>query len=308
MINMKYPLILISQIQRSGGTLLSQLFDGHSKCLVYPGELGIGNPKWIWPCIDLNNSLFSIFKKLIDKYTVKYVLKGYTKQTSVGEKIVTNFPFNFDLTTNCNLFLEYIDNIESPTVRDIFNSYFYSYFKTLCGSADVSKTVIGFIPRLSLINKSVEDFFKVYPDGKMISILREPVGWYASMSMHASSFAKNGNLFKIYIDNINSMVINEELYNNRVIVIGFQNLINNTEQIMRNLCNFINIDFEEILLTPTFNKMEIEADSNFIECIKTGIVKEVLNRRDKLTKSKLKEVEKRLLPKYEKIRKFFQCS
>jgi hypothetical protein len=48
------PLVLISQIQRSGGTLLLQLLDGHRECHVDPYELKIGHPKkHNWPPLDL---------------------------------------------------------------------------------------------------------------------------------------------------------------------------------------------------------------------------------------------------------------
>ena len=50
------PLVLISQIQRSGGTLLSQLFDGHPEIHAHPSELMIGYPtKNNWPKLDLND-------------------------------------------------------------------------------------------------------------------------------------------------------------------------------------------------------------------------------------------------------------
>jgi hypothetical protein len=39
------PLALISQIQRSGGSLLSQLFDGHPEIYAHPDELKIGYPE-----------------------------------------------------------------------------------------------------------------------------------------------------------------------------------------------------------------------------------------------------------------------
>jgi hypothetical protein len=49
------PLILISQLPRSGGSLLSQLLDGHPELLVYPWEMKIGYPsKGKWPTLDLN--------------------------------------------------------------------------------------------------------------------------------------------------------------------------------------------------------------------------------------------------------------
>ena len=42
------PLILISQIQRSGGTLITQLFDSHKEIYAHPSELVLTNPKWKW--------------------------------------------------------------------------------------------------------------------------------------------------------------------------------------------------------------------------------------------------------------------
>ena len=40
--------LLISQIQRSGGTLLTQLLDGHKNLSVHPYELILTDPKWDW--------------------------------------------------------------------------------------------------------------------------------------------------------------------------------------------------------------------------------------------------------------------
>ena len=47
------PMVLVSQIQRSGGTLLSRLFDGHPACHAHPYELKIGH-KARWPKLELD--------------------------------------------------------------------------------------------------------------------------------------------------------------------------------------------------------------------------------------------------------------
>ena len=53
-VEVREPLVLVSQVQRSGGTLLSQLFDGHPECHAHPSEIYIGHPrKWDWPPLDL---------------------------------------------------------------------------------------------------------------------------------------------------------------------------------------------------------------------------------------------------------------
>ena len=43
------PVALISQVPRSGGTLLRHLFDGHHECHVHPYEWHFGERKTSWP-------------------------------------------------------------------------------------------------------------------------------------------------------------------------------------------------------------------------------------------------------------------
>ena len=42
---MTLPLLMVSQIQRSGGSLMAQLFDGHPQLYAHPFEIQIGYPK-----------------------------------------------------------------------------------------------------------------------------------------------------------------------------------------------------------------------------------------------------------------------
>ena len=49
------PMALVSQVQRSGGTLVNSLLDGHPELHVHPYELHIGHPtKADWPALDLD--------------------------------------------------------------------------------------------------------------------------------------------------------------------------------------------------------------------------------------------------------------
>ena len=74
------PLALIAQIQGSGGTLLSQLFDGHPELHVHPHELMIGYPeKGIWPRIDLSDGPKRWFEVLFEDIVSEYNRKGYKK-------------------------------------------------------------------------------------------------------------------------------------------------------------------------------------------------------------------------------------
>ena len=47
------PLVLVSQISRSGGSLLAQLFDSHPQLYAHPWELRIAfSEHWDWPALD----------------------------------------------------------------------------------------------------------------------------------------------------------------------------------------------------------------------------------------------------------------
>ena len=87
------PLVLISQVQRSGGTLLSQLFDGHPECHAHPWDLEIGHPtNWVWPPIDLG-APESWFGVLHEKKVGVHLREGYRKQALDREPDI--FPFCF---------------------------------------------------------------------------------------------------------------------------------------------------------------------------------------------------------------------
>src|SRR5207244_13140535 len=59
------PLALICQAQRSGGTLLGRLFDGHPQCHAHPHELHIGDRRpHVWPVLALEENPESWFAKL----------------------------------------------------------------------------------------------------------------------------------------------------------------------------------------------------------------------------------------------------
>ena len=86
------PLALISQIQRSGGSLLSQLFDGHPEIHAHPHEMMIGyTKKHVWPRIDLGEAPERWFGVLFEDLVIQHAALGYKK----GRKGNETFPFIF---------------------------------------------------------------------------------------------------------------------------------------------------------------------------------------------------------------------
>ena len=77
---LRAPLVLISQVQRSGGTLLSQLFDAHSALAAYPHELRLGYANAdSWPRLDPALGMDKNFRRLYDLKFPRFVRRGFTK-------------------------------------------------------------------------------------------------------------------------------------------------------------------------------------------------------------------------------------
>ena len=83
LVEVDQPLVLISQIQRSGGTLLSQLFDHHPQLHAHPHELHTGHPnKEAWPALDMKRP-GDWFPTLYERPAKRSFNEGYRKLVSL---------------------------------------------------------------------------------------------------------------------------------------------------------------------------------------------------------------------------------
>lgn len=299
----KQPFVLISQIQRSGGSLLSQLFDGHPQCYAHPHELKIGPPKSqnSWPKINLDEPLDLVFLKLFERTTPRFLKKGFQKGKHSKE-----YPCFIIPSLQPVIFKKYLESLEKVTVRDILDAYWTSYFNSwldLQHKYHPDKRIItGFAPGISINPVNIHNFFEAYPDGCLISLIRNPLDWYGSAKHQRGKRSKFGTIegaMEWWEKAAHSMLFNKQNFNDKLIILDFSRLIENTEGVMKFLADKVGIDYIETLLEPTFNTMPMRANTSF-SVSKSGIIKEVLERRKKLEKSELQYLEK-YMPLYHKV-------
>ena len=286
------PLALISQIQRSGGTLLSQLFDGHPEIHAHPHELKIGYPKkHMWPKIDLNDHPQRWLEILFEDKIINHLKDGYKKERKQDEA----FPFIFMPAVQRRVFLSYLGSIEQKTLRDVFDAYLTSYFGAWLNNQNTSgkkKFITAFTARLSMNMDSMEAFFEIYPDGRLISVVRDPKNWFPSAARHDP--LKYGDIrraLSLWCESARAMIRNKDKFGERVCILRFEDLVSNTELVMHHLADFLGIQFDRILLTPTFNRFPIRANTSF-NADQHGIVASTLSRYKMLSEEELKIIEK----------------
>ena len=285
------PIVLISQVQRSGGSLLSQLFDGHPELHAHPHELKIGYPKkYMWPKIDLNEHPQRWLEMLFEDKVIEHFKGGYRKERKQDEV----FPFIFMPSVQSRIFLKYLSSIESKTLRDVFDAYMTSYFGAWINNQNrygQKKYVTAFTPRLAMIEDNMESFFEVYPDGRLLSVVRDPKNWYPSAVRHRSNvygdIRKSIDLWKTSTE---AALRNKEKYGERVCIVRFEDLVSKTEDVMFYMADFLKINFDDILLVPTFNKCPIRANTSF-NTEQHGIVASTLSRYKMLSEEELKIIE-----------------
>ena len=100
-VEINQPLVIISEAQRSGGTLLSQLLDGHPECYSHPEELCWGKPeKWNWPALQPDSKTWlpnQLFKQLHEPWIDAYGGAGFYRKNQV-----TKLSTRFFSTLPCN--------------------------------------------------------------------------------------------------------------------------------------------------------------------------------------------------------------
>ncbi len=298
------PLVLISQIPRSGGTLLSQLFDGHPQCYTHPHELYIGYPKRRhWPDLDFDVSAEDWFEQLLEKGTVKRFWDGYQKYPRKLYHRGDNYPFLLLPNLQRELFIKQVTQTNITCQRDILNCYMTAYFNAWLDYQGIfdsnKKYVVAFGPLvektadelLRVYENNVTRFFKDYPDGKLLSIIRDPKTWSVSARLRLPRcYADLQTGIAFWKACANAMQTNKERYGDQVYLLRFESLLQDTEATMHALADYRGLTFHNRLLKPTFNMMDIRANS--IDAVQTyGILHTPLERAKMLSQAEVDYIE-----------------
>ncbi len=297
----RQPLVLITQIQRSGGTVLTQLLDGHTKLHVHPSELHIGKPKWIWPDIDLNRPPLELFTQLREKTASVHAASGYLKISPAEKRSNKNFnnmalPFIFIDSLQEQMFLKLMESAPPRTTRDVLDHYATSYFNAWLDYRGLYREVeakywLAFIARFLIDERSADRFFSDYPDGHLIIPVRDPVSWYASAYAHSEEYREVNLAIDLWLLCNRHALAAKARFPTRVVFVLFEDLIARPRATLRSLLGRIDLDFEPATMKPTFNQMPIMSDSSFGS--KHGIDRSAIDRASHLPRETISTVRAR---------------
>jgi hypothetical protein len=141
--------------------------------------------------------------------------------------------------------------------RDILDRYLTAFFN---GWLDCSglrqepkRWVAGFGPRLAW-NPSRDRFFADYPDGRLLCVLRDPRGWYASASRFSAQYADLDGGLGLWERGADELEQAKRDRPDAVLLVTYDALTRDTERVMRGVADWLDLTWDPILLRPTFNR------------------------------------------------------
>lgn len=308
MVTIDQPLVMVSQVQRSGGTLLSQLIDGHPELHAHPYELYIGYPdKFSYPNLDLSASPETWFQMLFERPSLKSFRNGYQKHPDSAEYDKKDvFPFLLLPNLQRELFLHAVSQATISSQRDVLNAYWTSYFNAWLDYQNLygeKRYVAGFVPRVNVDESNMERFFRDYPEGRLISIIREPKGWYGSSHRKEPSlYATPEVTIPVWLESAHAIIRNKQLYGDKVFLTSFDTLLKDTHGVMRKVADWIGLTWDDILTTPTFQKMPIKANTAF-KTTQYGVIDEPLRRAKDVEDADARYIDEQAMDVYQDVLK-----
>ena len=253
---MDTKILFITGHRKSGTTMFANLFDGHKDFCVYPSDLTIlyaYYPNFIGKNFSFN------FKK----QRLLHVLK--TDLTSVlNEK---NLIKKFNLKKMLVLIKKKLTKKNIDRIDSILKLVLKSYLSTINVKKNFKYVVVK-ETSVDIFANKINQWFK---DIKFIQILRDPRDNYASLkSGYSKHYSKIGESEKkllasminrakldLKFATINPHTIGKKKYK----IIKFENLVKNPKRIIKDICKYLDVKFDNKLLYPSIMDVATKGNS-----------------------------------------------
>lgn len=260
------PLILVSGLIPFNRSYLFQHFDGHSKIDTLPFELNLNQKdNKSWPHLDLEDPPESWIDVLFDPTLTTAASKSVPTSSGATKR----YPFVFSAYLLKALFLRYFYSRKANNEREIFDVFFTSLNIAWLNNQNFStkKSFIMASLQFDITQKYITDFLGVYPDGRLIVMLCDPTEWLSyNLSMTTKISLENQKNILTFLnewENYAATILNlKNEFSEVVCVIGQNDFRENSDKTIRYLTDLLKIDFDEILLSPTYNKIPIDDETN----------------------------------------------
>jgi hypothetical protein len=290
LVRVDQPVVLVPQLQRSGGTLVNTLLDGHPQLHAHPYELQFDTS---WPALDLAAGVDDWIEALREGFIVNSFERGYLK-LAVEPDDHPVLPFTIAPSFLERLFRLVCADEPPQSQRQVLDRYLTAFFNAWIdcqGLREPNKLwVTAFAPGHGW-GESRTRFFADYPDGRFVFSHRDPRGWYASASTWHLRYVDLSEAIQLWRRNAEEILAAKAERPRSVFVLTYDALVGDPARTMEAVAHWLGIEWNPILLQPTFNRLPTEPNSSF-DTRGTGVRRDSLDRwRDVLAAETVATIE-----------------
>jgi hypothetical protein len=233
-------LVFLCGHRKCGTTLLNNLLDNHEQLIVYPTDLTVLYA--YYPYYTENNYTSDEKKDRLNKV----IFENLKSTETVSNKI--------DLVKFKDLFFEKIK--EDFSIKSVIEALFLTFCKIV--DYDHGDIVVG---KETSIEIYAREIYEMFPNCKFIHIIRDPRDNYASLYSGLKKWYSNmgdtGNtllhsLLERYGLGLKMIPFNQKsIGSDNYMTIRFEDLVLDTENMLKEICSFINISYDKSMLNPT---------------------------------------------------------
>lgn len=210
--------IFITTPMRSGSTLLTRMLSAH-------------------PLVDISYDSLNFFRYCYGRYDPMYdPVQRRRLLEDTSYRLQHRFGMELDVE-RCYLNIGDQDFSYGQVYRTILRELFKKTGKTVLGDKE------------ALAWTKIPSFLEMCPNGKVVVILRDPRDVVVSFKKMTIAPA-NDYLIALFnvIDAVNHALMFKRKFPSQVHIVGFERLKLNTEHELRNLCEFLELEFSEDML------------------------------------------------------------
>lgn len=282
-------LITLRPIGRSGSVYLHNLFDSSLNIITIP----IYFPFYFyWGILDANKSFEEIIDFYINCSDLSFLFNSKNNQLLEVVELDKTYFFQIDKNIYKKNVLEELENLNNITSKrkKIFLALHFGYYKLINKNITNLDTIkyIFLHEHYSYNYNLIKDDFPFFKD---INLLRNPYESFFSfhkLSQTSSKFNFGFNFSSnllFWFDNMLNSQINNNL-NGNSIFIKIEDLNEDINSVLTKICDFIEVEFSEILFIPTISGIPSNLYSN-LKVKSSQKVKENLFLRDKVIIEKI---------------------
>ena len=293
--------VLITGMNRSGTTLLLNLLDSHSMLLCLPVEVGIFRA-----LANKKTNLLEVYRRgfdqlwmFLDSHTrlseSDFTKRGHPPNDWETYLEVMSLDLDFKLlkhSLRSNLLTENPDTSQKILLI-IYRTFFPNIFS---GLADY-RYIVTKRPKSTF---AIDCFFEHYPNGRVIYMSRRPDWAYASQKysrltnseIQCDDYSAQIGAVMEYCEgwkkNYCHIMELQERYRDQIVVVELEDVAKDIKFEMAKVAKFLDITFEEILLSPTVMNNSVKGNTTqegnavqFNASIASGGREEILSEYDR---------------------------